>query len=159
MYKRLCAHTENSFLQPMKGVHLCGDGSDPKCKHIPCEEEKAADSKYTCAKLDKWISGYHVRFDKSDATLHDNYAAFGNAFYSPMGCIAKHAKQWEWTGSAMLRMGKQLNQGKGWHYGTYTRQTHIIVSCAHPHASRTADGATWEGWYHRPHQKGWDEIC
>jgi len=35
-----------------------------------------------------------------------------------MRCIVQHATKWEWTGSSTLRMGKQLRQGKGWHYGT-----------------------------------------
>jgi hypothetical protein len=45
------------------------------------------------------------------------YAAYGLAPYEPMRCIAKHATKWEWTGSSTLRMGKQLRQSKGWHFG------------------------------------------
>lgn len=47
-----------------------------------------------------------------------SYAAYGNAIYSPIMCIGAHASKWEFTGSAMLRMGKQRKQGKGWHFGT-----------------------------------------
>jgi len=51
--------------------------------------------------------------------LMQKYADFGTGVISPMHCIGQHGDKWEFGGTYTLRIGKQLNQAKGWHYGPY----------------------------------------
>jgi hypothetical protein len=51
--------------------------------------------------------------------LLQTYAEFGTGTIDPMRCIGQHGDKWEFGGSYNLRIGKQLNQAKGWHFGPY----------------------------------------
>jgi hypothetical protein len=110
-----CQHDQHTKKCPVDAImsSLC---ISPKCKAIPCEDDHG---KYSCDSIEAFASTFEVRLSKQDETLYTKYAAYGNAVYTPITCIVEHAKKWEFTGSALLRMGKQLNQGKGWHFGPY----------------------------------------
>ena len=109
-----CQHDQHTKKCPVDAImsSLC---ISPKCKAIPCEDDHG---KYSCDSIEAFASTFEVRLSKQDETLYTKYAAYGNAVYTPITCIVEHAKKWEFTGSAMLRMGKQRKQSKGWHFGT-----------------------------------------
>eukprot|EP00976_Prorocentrum_cordatum_P091569 1188581-Prorocentrum_minimum.AAC.1 len=62
-------------------------------------------------------------------SLMQKYAEFGTGIISPIHCIGQHGDKWEFGGTYTLRIGKQLKQTKGWHYGPYghRKKGHMIA--------------------------------